>query len=98
MDACLDFGTTFPVQDYPTRVQKQILPYIPPEGTGKLNRVKDARSDLYSLGCVLYELAWGKPPFTGSNAAEILHFHVAKDPVSIQHLNPQLPQAAGRSS
>lgn len=38
------------------------------------------QSDLYSLGCVIYEMLTGKPPFDGSTAAEILDQHLHKDP------------------
>ena len=40
------------------------------------NETLDARSDLYSLGCVVYELVGGKPPFTGANADELLQRHL----------------------
>jgi len=39
------------------------LPYISPEQTGRINRAADDRSDLYSLGVVLYELMSGQLPF-----------------------------------
>ena len=54
--------------------------YMSPEqaaGDGQL----DARSDLYSLGCVLYEMLAGEPPFTGPTAQAILARH-AMDPVA----------------
>ncbi len=53
--------------------------YMSPEqGTG--NRTLDARSDVYSLGCVVYEMLAGQPPFTGETPQEILAHHVL-DPV-----------------
>ena len=36
----------------------------------------DGRSDLYALGCVLYEMLGGQPPFTGSTAESLVHQHV----------------------
>ena len=40
----------------------------------------DARSDLYSTGCLLYELITGAPPFTGDNAIALAYQHVREDP------------------
>lgn len=50
----------------------------------------DERSDLYSLGCVLYELACGRPPFQGS-MAEIVLGHVQQEPDPPSTLRPDLP-------
>ncbi len=48
--------------------------YMSPEqGTGRQDL--DARSDIYSLGCVLYEMLAGHPPFTGATAQEVLARH-----------------------
>ena len=40
----------------------------------------DSRADLYSLGCTIYELLAGKPPFTGANANELLMKHIKSSP------------------
>jgi DNA-binding SARP family transcriptional activator/tetratricopeptide (TPR) repeat protein len=53
--------------------------YMSPEQAGP-SRMVDARSDVYSLGCVLYELLAGHPPFQGTTAQELLARH-ATDPV-----------------
>jgi tetratricopeptide (TPR) repeat protein len=53
--------------------------YMSPEQAAGVGRV-DARSDLYSLGCVLYEMLAGHPPFQGSTAHELIARH-ATDPV-----------------
>ena len=63
-----------------------LLAYISPEQTGRMNRVLDSRTDIYSLGIVLYELLVGQPPFVSSDPLEIIHFHLAKacpDPVAV---------------
>lgn len=55
--------------------------YMAPEQTGHMNRSVDARSDLYSLGIVFYELLTGAPPFSASDVFEWIHCHVARLPM-----------------
>lgn len=52
----------------------------------------DARSDVYSLGCVLYEMLTGRPPFTGDAPLAIAYKHVREDPVPPSAVNPDVPR------
>ena len=50
-----------------------------------------ARSDLYSTGCLLYELLVGRPPFLGDSPVAIAYQHVRENPVPPSRLDPEIP-------
>ncbi|PRY59079.1 Stk1 family PASTA domain-containing Ser/Thr kinase [Glycomyces artemisiae] len=51
----------------------------------------DARSDVYAVGCVLYELLVGHPPFTGDNPVSVAYQHVREEARPPSELNPAIP-------
>ena len=63
--------------------------YLSPE-QARGERV-DARSDLYSTGCLLYELLTGRPPFTGDSPVAIAYQHVRENPVPPSRVDPDVP-------
>ncbi len=50
----------------------------------------DARSDLYSTGCLLYELLAGRPPFVGDSPVSVAYQHVREAPVPPSQLDPEI--------
>jgi serine/threonine-protein kinase len=57
--------------------------YMAPEQARAAGRI-DHRADLYSLGCILYEMLAGRPPFVAQGAGEIIALHLFAEPAPIQ--------------
>jgi serine/threonine-protein kinase len=64
--------------------------YIAPEQAMNASSV-DIRADIYSLGCTLYHLLTGQPPFPGGSMANKLAWHMAAEPQQVEQLRPELP-------
>jgi eukaryotic-like serine/threonine-protein kinase len=90
----MDFGIARAVSDSQMTMTQtaQVIgtaQYLSPE-QARGERV-DARSDLYSTGCLLYELLTGRPPFTGDSPVAIAYQHVKEDPVPPSQVDPEVP-------
>jgi eukaryotic-like serine/threonine-protein kinase len=68
--------------------------YLSPEQAR--GEVVDARSDLYSTGCLLYELLTGQPPFTGDSALAVAYQHVGETPKTPSSVTPDIPEVLDR--
>jgi eukaryotic-like serine/threonine-protein kinase len=94
----VDFGL---VSDFTARLARESLSvevgsvgtlrYAAPEQVR--GELLDARADLYSLGCMLYELLTGAPPFAAASARELVLAHLRQTPRPPSELAPELPEA-----
>ncbi|MDP3971576.1 MAG: Stk1 family PASTA domain-containing Ser/Thr kinase, partial [Candidatus Nanopelagicales bacterium] len=65
--------------------------YLSPEQAR--GEVVDARSDLYSTGCLLYELLTSRPPFVGDSPVSVAYQHVSENPLPPSQVDPAVPPA-----
>ncbi|MCC6806739.1 MAG: AAA family ATPase, partial [Deltaproteobacteria bacterium] len=72
------------------------LLYAPPEQSGMLQREVDGRSDLYSLGVVLFECATGRPPFVSEDVGELVRMHAKDVPPFVHDVNPAISVALSK--
>jgi diguanylate cyclase (GGDEF)-like protein len=92
----VDFGLAQTTEDATGSRVVGTLRYSSPEQAGMLKRPVDHRSDLYSLGVVLYECLTGSPPFAASDAGELLRAHAVLAPPPVRQLRRQAtPALAG---
>jgi serine/threonine protein kinase len=90
----MDFGIARAMSDAQSTMTQtaQVIgtaQYLSPE-QARGERV-DSRSDIYSTGCVLYELLTGRPPFTGDSPVAIAYQHVRENPVPPSVADPDVP-------
>lgn len=64
--------------------------YMSPEQAGGKKAI-DSRSDIYSLGAMMYELATGQTPFKGETPLQVLMKHMQDEPVPPRQINPAIP-------
>ena len=89
--------TEAPAHSAPITAEGRILgtvAYMSPEQAE--GRTIDGRSDLFSLGVVLYEMATGQRPFSGDTSLSILSSILKDTPRSVTDINPALPSELGR--
>ena len=70
--------------------------YISPE-QGRGDKDVDFRSDIYSLGCTLYHMLAGKPPYESDNVASLVYKHVHEPPPDLAAARPDCPPRSSRS-
>jgi len=92
----VDFGLAAAVSDSATRLTKTGAMlgtplYMAPEQIQ--NSTIDTRTDIYSLGVMMYEMFTGRPPYLGDNPMAILYQHMEGKATPPHELNPQLPLA-----
>ncbi|HPS57310.1 MAG TPA: PAS domain S-box protein [Spirochaetota bacterium] len=97
----IDFGSSLIItrkneQLFNEDIIKNSLPYISPEQTGRINRTPDYRSDLYSLGIILYELLIGSKPFASADPMELIHSHIARMPLLPGELDSRIAPVLSR--
>ncbi|MBN3907974.1 MAG: AAA family ATPase [Nostoc sp. NMS1] len=85
------FNRTNPTFKNP-HVLEGTLAYLSPEQTGRMNRLLDYRTDFYSLGVTFYELLSGQLPFPTTDILELVHCHIAKQPVPPHEINTTIPK------
>ncbi|RAX19107.1 MULTISPECIES: Stk1 family PASTA domain-containing Ser/Thr kinase [unclassified Actinomyces] len=95
----MDFGIARAVEDSAATVTQThavvgTAQYLSPEQAR--GEVVDARSDLYSTGCLLYELLTGQPPFTGDSAVAIAYQHVREIPKPPSSIAADIPDSLDR--
>ena len=93
----IDFGISSiftketPVLKNP-HVLEGTLAYMSPEQTGRMNRSLDYRTDFYSLGATFYKLLTGQLVFETRDALELVHCHIAREPIPPNEINPSIPR------
>jgi tetratricopeptide (TPR) repeat protein len=88
-----DFGLAMAVDKTRLSVAGMIVGtvgYLPPEQA--LGKTPEARSDLYSLGAMLYEMVTGRPPFLGDDPVAIISQHLNTQPVAPSWHDPAVPK------
>jgi histidine kinase len=98
MAKIIDFGIASSLsRERPTLCHPAVLAgtlaYMSPEQTGRMNRAIDYRTDFYALGVTLYQLLCDRLPFTTTDVLELVHCHIAKQPIPPHEIKPAIPRS-----
>lgn len=88
----MDFGLAKSFEAQETSISRAIVgtpPYLSPEQAK--GEKADQRSDIYSLGIIIYEMLTGKQPFEAETTAGYIHKHIHEKPASPAEINPLIP-------
>src|SRR5206468_13052142 len=77
----------------PRHVSPEAVRHMSPEQSGILDRGVDGRSDLYSLGVVLFECLAGRPPFPAQSASELFRLQLTAPPPKLRSAGVVVPDA-----
>jgi len=97
----MDFGQAIRLDvktihlEHPDQLEGNIS-YYSPEQTGRMNRILDYRSDLYSVGVIFYQLFTGRLPFEVTDPLKLIHSHLALYPTAPHEINPQIPSQVSK--
>ncbi|MBD2179127.1 AAA family ATPase [Pseudanabaena sp. FACHB-1998] len=93
----IDFGIASSIQKETSLVAGQndylegTLAYMSPEQTGRMNRSLDYRTDLYGMGVTFYQILTQRLPFQSEDQLELIHQHLALEPIPLNLIDAQLP-------
>ncbi|WP_375759135.1 serine/threonine-protein kinase [Corallococcus exercitus] len=97
----LDFGISKVMSSETLQTQEAVLigtpQYMSPEQAQGQNSRIDARTDLFALGGIVFEMISGMTPFGGGSLAQIIYRVVHEPPVSLATLMPELPENVARA-
>ncbi len=79
-----------------SKVPEFDMAYVSPEQTGRMNRSVDYRTDLYSLGVVMYECLTGRLPFESTDDLELVYCHLAEEPPPPERFDAGIPQQVSK--
>lgn len=95
----LDFGIAKLREESAVRTKTDALmgtpAYMSPEQCRGAGGV-DHRSDIYSLGCIMFEMVVGRPPFVGQGSGDFITAHMAQEPASPRSFDPAIPEVLER--